>query len=98
MEMKTELTLWDKLKSWKRWMAGVAAALPIGVQAYTDALGWPVAVSLSVAALISGVLGLSKEDSARLEAAGKMIAASIAASMDKKAAESPKDPEKPAGR
>lgn len=77
MELKTELTFLDKLKSWKRWMAALGAVVPIIVQAATGAMGWPLAIVLSVVALAVGVLGLAKEDAARLTAAGTAIAAAI---------------------
>jgi hypothetical protein len=74
MEVKTELSLLDKLKSWKRWMAVLGAVLPILVQGITGELGWPVAIATAVVALVAGILGLAKEDAARLQAAGVAIA------------------------
>jgi len=77
MELKAELSLKDKLLSTKRWMVAVGAALPVLTEALTSELSWPVAITLSVVALIAGVLGLAKEDAARLTAAAQVLATQI---------------------
>ena len=77
MELKSELTIWDKLKSWKRWMAVAAALVPLLVQAFTGAVGWPVTIVAMVVALAVGIMGLAKEDAARLTAVGMVIANAV---------------------
>lgn len=77
MELKTELTLVDKLKSWKRWAGVVAFVAPILLQAVTAAIGWPVAIITAVLGAVALILGLAQEDAARLKAVGLVLVAAI---------------------
>lgn len=71
-------TFFDKLKSWKRWMAFLAAILPIVGELLTGAQGWPDAIQQALAALLISMGVIAVDD------ASKRKAATLSAALEKK--------------
>lgn len=68
----------EKLKSWTRWGAVLAAIAPILVQGLTGEIGWLEAL---VASLVAGLVGLgliNRRDVARLRLGGELASADAA--------------------
>lgn len=61
-------TFGEKLKSWKRWMAVLAAIAPIIGEVLTGAMGWATAIPLCVAALLGGMGIIAVDDVSRRKA------------------------------
>lgn len=62
-------SFFDKLKSWKRWMAFAAAVLPIIAEVLTGAMGWPAALQLTISALLVSMGIVAADDHSKRKAA-----------------------------
>lgn len=67
-------TFADKIKSWKRWMAVLAAIAPIIGEVLTGAMGWATAIPMCVAALLGGMGIIAVDDVSKRRAAVAMTA------------------------
>lgn len=64
-----EETFFEKLKSWKRWMAVIAALVPIVGEVLSGSMGWATAIPLCVGALLTGMGLIAVDDLSKRKAA-----------------------------